>query len=174
MEKERICWFAARTRMGHELSVRNRLLELKEEHFIPTKKTMRMRNKRRKEVEVPIVPNLVFIRTTKSRACTLANGGLPIFYLIDHNTHTLLEIPSKQMDDFMRVLDWSPDSLCLSDVPLQVGQRVQIQKGELAGVEGTLLSLPTRTYVLVQLAGLLTAKVQVPKSYLVALPSVAK
>lgn len=174
MKEEHIAWFAARTRMGHEISVRNRLQELGEEYFIPTKWTLRIRNQKKKEVEVPLVPNLVFIRTTKSRACTLANGGLPIFYLIDHNTHTLLEVPSKQMEDFMRVLDWSPDSLCLSEIPLQVGQKVQIQKGELAGVEGTLLSLPTRTYVLVQLAGLLTAKVQVPKNYLVVLPSTIK
>ena len=48
---------------------------------------------------------------------------------------------------------------------------MQVVKGEFAGVEGELLSLPTRTYVVVQIGGgLLAAKVRIPKSYLVALP----
>lgn len=171
MIEERICWFAARTRKGHELSVRDRLQEWGEEHFIPTKRTMRIRGNRRKEVEVPLIPNLIFLRTTKSHACELANGGrLSIFYIIDRNTRTLLQVPEKQMDDFMRVVDLSPDSLCLSELPLALGGRVQVVKGEFAGVEGELLSLPTRTYVVVQIGGgLLAAKVRIPKSYLVAL-----
>lgn len=171
MAEERICWFAARTRKGHELSVRDRLREWGEEHFIPTKRTMRIRGNRRKEVELPLIPNLIFLRATKSHACELANcGKLPIFYLIDRITHTLLEIPRKQMEDFMQVLDLNPDSLCLSAIPLQLGGKVRILKGDLAGVEGDLISLPTRTYVVVQVGGLLAAKVQIPKSYLEAIP----
>lgn len=171
MSEERECWFAARTRKGHELSVRDRLRELGEEHFIPTKQTMRIRGNRRKEVEVPLIPNLIFLRATKTHACELANSGrLPIFYIIDRVTHTLLEIPKKQMEDFMLVLDLSPESLCLSEQPLQLGGKVRILKGDLAGVEGELISLPTRTYVVVQVGGLLAAKVQIPKSYLVAIP----
>lgn len=172
MAEERVCWFAARTRKGHELSVRDRLRELGEEHFIPTKQILRIRGNRRKEVEVPLIPNLIFIRATKSHACELANSGqLPIFYIIDRNTHTLLQVPQKQMEDFMLVLDLSPDSLCLSEIPLAQGGLVQVVKGEFAGVEGELLSMPTRTYVVVQIGGgLLAAKVRIPKSYLVALP----
>lgn len=171
MAEERECWFVARTRKGHELSVRDRLRELGEEHFIPSKRTLRVRGNRRKEVEAPLIPNLVFLRATKSHACELANGGLlPIFYIIDRNTRTLLQVPQKQMEDFMQVLDLSPDSLCLSELPLRLGGKVRILKGDLAGVEGELLSLPTRTYVVVQVGGLLAAKVQIPKSYLVAIP----
>lgn len=170
MKEERICWFAARTRKGHELSVRDRLRDLGVEHFIPTKQALRIRGKQRRMVEAPMIPNLIFLRSTKSYACTLANGGLPVFYVINRMTRTLLEIPDKQMEDFMLVLDWSPDSLCLSEIPLCPGSKVKVVKGELAGVEGELLSKPTRTYVVVRIGGLLAAKVKVPKSYLVALP----
>ena len=171
MTPERICWFAARTRKGQELAVRDRLCELGVEHFIPTRRVMRERRGKRKEVEAPLIPNLVFLRTVKSHACTLANAGLPIFYIIDRNTHTLLEVPQKQMEDFMLIMDLSPESLCLTEIPLRLGGKVSVIKGELAGVEGELLSLPTRTYVVVQVGnGLLSAKVRIPKSYLVALP----
>lgn len=171
MIQEQSRWFVARTRKGHELSVRDRLRELEEEHFIPSKRTIRIRGKHKKEVEVPLIPNLVFLRATKSHACELANGGrLPIFYVIDRNTRTLLEVPEKQMENFMQILDWSPNSLCLSEVPLRLGGKVRVIKGDLAGVEGELLSMLNRTYVVVQIGGLLAAKVQIPKSYLLTLP----
>ena len=171
MAQERFCWFAARTRKGQELVVRDRLRELGVEHFIPVKRSVRQRGKRRREVEAPIIPNLVFLYTIKSHAYTLANGGLLLYYIIDRNTHTLLEVPQKQMEDFMLVMDLSPESLCLTELPLRLGGKVCVVKGELAGIEGELLSLPSRTYVVVQVGnGLLTAKVRIPKSYLVALP----
>lgn len=171
MVKEQECWFVARTRHGQELSVRERLRELGEEHFIPSQRTLRIRGKRKKEVEVPLIPNLVFLRTTKTHACELANGGrVRLFYVIDRNTHTLMQVPDKQMEDFMKVLDLSPESLCLSEFPLSLGGKVRILKGDFVGVEGELLSLPTRTYVVVQVGGLLAAKVKIPKSYLVAIP----
>lgn len=70
------------------------------------------------------------------------------------------------MDDFIRVMDLDPDALCEDDVQFIPGGRVRVIKGDLAGVEGEVLSLPNRTYVFVSIGHLLRAKVQIPKSYL--------
>lgn len=160
-------WFAARTRWCQELKVREDLKACNIECFIPTREAVRERNGRKTRVEVPVIRNMVFLRSTKSTALALVNGrGLPMNYIIDHSTRTLLEIPAKQMDDFIRVMDLNPDALMEEDVAFVPGSRVRVTKGDLAGVEGEVLALPNKTYVVVSVGRLLRAKVQIPKSYL--------
>jgi len=160
-------WFVARTRWCQELKVRESLIETGVECFIPTRETYRERRGRKVRTEVPVIRNLVFVRTTKSIALALVNGkGLPMSYIIDHCTRTLLEVPAKQMEDFMRVMDLNPDALCEENEAITPGSRVRVVKGDLAGVEGEVISLPTRTYVMVSIGSLLHAKVQIPKAYL--------
>ena len=160
-------WFAARTRWCQELKVREDLKACNVECFIPTRETFRERKGRKTRAEVPVIRNLVFLRATKRKALALVNGnGLPMKYIIDHSTRTLLEVPDKQMEDFIRVMDLNPDALCDEDAVFVPGGRVRVVKGDLAGVEGEVLSLPNRTYVIVSVGQLLRAKVQIPKSYL--------
>ena len=157
------CWFAARTRYGQELGIRDRLEKAGVEHFIPT---VRVRKSRGKGLtERPAVTNLVFLRATKAEACALANEkGLPVRYIIDCATRTLLVVPDKQMEDFMRVLDLSTDGLVSE--PLALGDRVRVTKGPIAGVEGNILEFRGRIYVVVGLLNSLFAKTQVPKTWL--------
>lgn len=166
MTSERVCWFVARTRRGQELSLRKRMGELGVECFIPTVYAFRERRGRRVRVEVPLIPNLVFLKATKDEACALANGrGLPLFYIIDHQTHTLLEVPLKQMEDFRRAVEADPDSLS-TEIPLTLGGKVRIIAGELAGVEGEILSLPAGSFVVVSVGHILCAKVSIPRDML--------
>lgn len=160
-------WFVARTRRSQELSLRASLQKLGYEHFIPVKEEFRVRRGRRARVEVPVIPNMVFVKASKEDACALANGrGLPLYYIVDRFTHAMMEVPEKQMDDFIRVVNSAPDSICIEDVPLVPGTRVRVVEGELAGVEGEVLSLPTGTYVAVSVGRVLCAKLRLPKACL--------
>jgi len=164
---EKLCWFAARTRNGQELSVRKTLSELGIEHFIPTKDGYREYKGRRISVVVPLIPCLVFLRATKADACALANGrGVPVWYIIDRSTRSMLVVPEKQMEDFRRVVDAVPDAVCPVDTVFAPGDKVEVVKGGLAGIEGEIIQEPKRTYVVVSLGNLLCAKVKIPKSYL--------
>lgn len=164
---EKLCWFAARTRNGQELSVRKTLSELGIEHFIPTKEGYREYNGRRVSREIPVIPCLVFLRATKADACALANGrGVPVWYVIDRSIRSMLVVPDKQMEDFRRVLDVVPDALCPVDTVYAPGDRVQVIKGGLKGIEGDIIQEQGRSYVVVSLGNLLCAKVKIPKSYL--------
>lgn len=163
-KSDEVRWFAARTGRCQELSVMKSLMQFGVECFIPTKEEFRLRRGHRVKAEVPLIPNLVFLRATKADACALANGhGLPLHYIIDRATRSMMVVPDKQMDDFIRVVSSQPESLCLEEVPLVPGTRVRVVEGELCGIEGEILSLPTQTYVLVSIGRLLCARVRMPR-----------
>ena len=157
------CWFAARTRYGQEIGIRDRLAAEGVEHFIPT---VTVRKSGGKGIaERPAVTNLVFLKATKAEACALANEkGLPVRYIIDCATRTLLVVPDKQMEDFMRVLDLSKEGPVTE--PLALGDRVRVIKGPLKGVEGHILEFRGKIYVVVGLMNSRFAKTQVPKTWL--------
>ena len=162
---EQDCWFAARTRCGAELSVAGRLDRLGVERFVPTE--LRRRTRGGTSYERPLIPSLVFLRATKRQACDLANfEALPVRYLIDPATRSLLVVPDKQLEDFRRVLDLSTDEGGLMDRPLELGERVRVVKGVLSGVEGFVLELRGRTYVVVRLLDCWFTKASVPRAWL--------
>ena len=149
-------WYVARTRYGQELKVRERLAREGVEHFIPVRPDGR-----------PAVTNLVCLKATKAEALELANTGvIPVKYVVDCATHTLLVVPEKQMEDFRRVLDLSLTEGGLVDRPLAIGDKVRVTKGVLRGVEGHVLELNGKYYVLVSLLDSLFAKARVPRSWL--------
>lgn len=158
-------WFAAHARCGTELGVRDRLSRLGTENFLPTE--LRSRTRGRTKYEKPLIPGMIFVRTTRVHACELANEqGVPVRYLIDPATRTLLVVPDKQMEDFRRVLDQSLSEGGLVDAPLELGDRVRVTKGPLRGVEGRVLEFHGRTYVVVELLGSWFARASVPRAWL--------
>ena len=168
MIEEEVKWFVARTRNLQALHVRDLLKNHHVDYFIPTTQKVVERNNHRITKEVPIISNLVFIHTTKSHACALANElGIPVFYVIDRNTHTLMVVPDKQMKSFMQVVDLSPESICMSESPFTKGSKVRVIKGDFTGIEGEMLGMATRTYVILRIGDMMAAKIKVPKGYLV-------
>ena len=180
-DKQLFQWYAARTRHGQELHLRTKLSELGFECFIPSKTIPAIRFGKRTMLEVPIIANLIFIRATKTQALSIPNGfGLPIWYLVDRVTNSLLVIPDKQMEDFIRVYKEDPSSVVDTSENLVIGGRVRVIKGNLSGIEGNLVSFSNKTYVVVALGGeygtvsrpinaLMLAKVKIPKSSLVSI-----
>ena len=159
------CWFAARTRYGTETGVRDTLGRVGVECFIPTRTVKATRGGR--TYERALIPSLVFLRTTKDNACAMANDGtIRVKYLVDCATRTLLVVPDKQMEDFMRVMDMSRDEGGLMDAPLSLGDRVRVTRGPLRGVEGHVLEFRGRIYVVVSLLDSIFAKADVPRAWL--------
>lgn len=168
------CWFAARTRKDQELVVRDRLKKMQVEHFLPTQIVVRQLKYRKKKVEVPMIRNLVFVRATKEQACALPNDyGVQLFYMRDPITRSLLVVPDRQMRDFMFVMDIAPDGARFDTAPLEVGEKVEVVKGEFAGIQGELTTIFNRSYVLIRIPQILALSVRIPKSYLKKVPSIS-
>lgn len=161
-------WFAARTRRGQELRIRENLDRFGVSSFVPTVRSLRQRGGRKVKAIVPLVPNMVFLRATKSDACSLANGrGIPIYYIIDRSTSRMLVVPDKQMDDFIRVVSEEPETVEISGFVPHRGQKVRISSGRLEGVEGEVLTSDGGTFIIVSVGQLLNARIKVSKSCLV-------
>lgn len=145
---EKTAWFAASLRNGQWKRTSLRLDELGIGHYIP-----------------PSFNTLLFLQTVKSRALSLVNAGkINARFIIDHSTHTLLEVPDKQMEDFIKVMENAPDAECSQDFSLVKGDRVIVTKGPLAGVEGEIVEIDGSTSLMVRVRSLLCAKVKISRN----------
>ena len=167
MAENQTYWFAARTRANQELGLRNSLIKLEITHYLPTHIVTRRISDRVKRVEVPVINNLIFICTTKQHAFALVKDfALKLHYIKDVETGSLLVVPNKQMEDFMFLMDLSPESIRQCSDTYAPGDKVRIIKGNLAGVEGELMRIEGKTHVLLRIPQVLVVSVKVPKSYL--------
>lgn len=144
-------WFAASLRNGQWRMTSLLLEEMGIGHYIP-----------------PSYNTLLFLHTAKSRALSLVNSGkVKARFFIDHSTRTLLEVPDKQMEDFMRVVQSSPEAECVQEFSLAKGDKVIVTSGPLSGVEGEVLEADGSTsYLVVRVRSLLCAKVRISRGIL--------
>lgn len=165
MERQSSYWYVARTRHGAELGVRDRLSSLGVENFVPTRTRRAYRGKGM--VEEPLLTCLVFLKASKSEALDLIHlYGVKADYMTDCATHQLMVVRDKDMDDFRRIMDYSVEEGGLMDVPLAVGEKVRVTRGVLRGVEGYVLEIQGRTYVVVSLLNCIFARARVPRAWL--------
>ena len=145
---EKTTWFAASMRNGQWKKTSLCLTELGIGHYIP-----------------PSYNTLLFLNTVKSRALSLVNAGkIKARFFIDHGTRTLLEVPDKQMEDFLRVMENIPDAECMQEFSLARGDKVVVTSGPLCGVEGEIAELDGSTSLVVRVRSLLCAKVKISRS----------
>lgn len=157
-------WYVARTRHGAEIGVRNRLSALGVEHFVPTRKRKASRGR---TAEEPLLTCLVFLKATRSQALDLIHfQGVKADYMFDCATHQMMVVPEKQMEDFIRVFQVSLEEGGLLDKPLSVGEKVRVTQGVLKGVEGYVLELQGKIYVVVSLLNSIFARARVPRAWL--------
>ena len=159
-------WYVAKTRFFRgEIKMRDTLTGLGVENFVPVRTSRKTRGSG--VSETPAAPNLVFLRATKADACALVTERfLPIRFVTDCATHQMMVVPDKQMEDFRRVFDYSAEEGGLLDQPLALGDAVRVIKGPLKGVEGNVMELQGRLYVVVALMGCIFARARVPRAWL--------
>lgn len=144
MSEQQEYWFAARTKKDQEFSVRNALEKLGIEYFLPTQFVIRQLKYRRRRVEVPVIKNLIFVRTTKDRAWSITKDDhVPLYYMKDLYTHTLLIVPNKQMEDFKFVMDLAPENVTFDDLPLLLVQKCRSSKESFVALRANCPALPT-------------------------------
>ncbi len=165
MQEQATYWYVARTRHGSELRTRDRLSQLGVESFVPSQ--MRISSNGKKKIEEPLLCSFVFLRSTKDAALELIHAkGVKADYCFDCATHRMMIVPDKQMDDFRRVLDDSVDVGGLLGQTLLTGDKVRVTKGALQGVEGRVIQISGKTYVVVGLLDCIFARARVPRAWL--------
>ena len=161
-------WYAAYVRVNQELTIKTKLDELGVENFLPLNEQIRETPGGRKKIRVVLVHGLIFIRVSRAMSFSLLNDyALNICYIKDRENRHSLIIPDKQMEDFMFLLDFSPESIELVNKNLKHGDRVRVIKGPLTGLEGELLRIKGHKRVVVRLEGVVSiATSYIPGSFL--------
>ena len=149
--KNHIAWFVVITRWGQWKKIAERLTALGVRHFIPS-----------------TYNTLVFFQTDKERALNLVNAGeIKGRFIVDHGTRSILEVPDRQMEAFIRVLTEYPDVPVTSEVPILKGTRVRVVRGPLKGIEGEVEETPNGAQLVVGIPSLICARVTIARTEVV-------
>ena len=160
-------WYVANT-CRQEKKIKQRLDSMGIENFIPLQQIARKIHGVDKLIEVPVIPNLVFIHTTfKSCMSLIQEYAFDMRYLRDRETGNFLIVPDKQMNDFMFLLDFSKEMVEVVNENLKKGDKVRVIKGDFAGIEGELIRVKGHKRVVVRLEGVVSlATAYIPGSFL--------
>ena len=156
-------WFPMRVTYQREMKVKAELDRLGIESFVPmTYKVVDADTDYPCRKFVPAIRNLIFVRSTQERISHLksSNEALePLRYMIDNTAeeaHTIMTIPDRQMQNFMRVASKSDDSVMfLNDESVvgKEGKRVMITGGAFEGVTGVIRRVKRCKRVVVEIEG---------------------
>lgn len=148
-----ISWFVVITRWGQWKKISERLTALRIQHFIPS-----------------TYNTLVFFRTDKERALNLVNAGeVKGRFIVDHSTRSILEVPEKQMDAFIRVVTEYPDTPVTSEFHIKKGTRVRVVRGPLKGIEGEVEETPNGVQLIVAIQSLICTRITIGRGDVVAI-----
>ena len=156
-------WFPMRVTYQREMKVKAELDRLGIESFVPmTYKVVDTDTDNPCRKLVPAIRNLIFVRSTQERISHLKSSNEmlePLRYMIDNTAeeaHTIMTIPDRQMQNFMRVASKSDDSVMFLDdesVVGKEGKRVEIIGGAFEGVIGVIRRVKRCKRVVVEIEG---------------------
>ena len=132
-------WFAVQTKPRHEKKSAAELEEKAVEVFLPMYSAIHHWSDRKREVQLPLFPNYLFVRITESRserALVLRTNGVLSFV----GTRGVGScIPDEEIEAVQKVL---ASKAPFTHYPfLNVGQKVRIRGGSLDGVSGILAAV---------------------------------
>lgn len=145
-------WFAAYTRNNFARRIKSRLVEAGVECYLPMRLQERIYNGRKRRVEMPLIPNVIFIRVEAEACYDIVNElSLPVRYVLDRAERRPAPISDKQLNDFRFLVEMPDECLTLVDIPLAAGDRVRVTSGPMKGIEGELIRIKGHRRVVVRL-----------------------
>ena len=154
-------WFVLRVTYSRELKIKDTLDKRGVSTFVPMmwKKVEKEGNTRK--MLVPAVSNLCFVFWTKADIDAFISefgDKSPVHYYWDRTSSRPMTVPSKAMDDFVKVASSLDEDLVymteISD-KLREGQIVKVRSGAFAGVEGKIVRIRKSRRLMVELPGML-------------------
>jgi transcription antitermination factor NusG len=126
-------WYAARTSPRHEKRVEQQLLQRDVEHFLPLYHSSRKwRNGQKVVLDLPLFPGYIFVHIHRAeRVRVLEISG--VLFIVSGTGGEMASLPEAEVEALrlglnLRKVEPHPF--------LNVGQRVRIRSGALAGLEG--------------------------------------
>ena len=159
--KKETHWYAFYVRMHHEKKTAEKLEMLKVVHFLPIQEVIRQWSDRKKKIKQVVIPMLIFICTDeKGRIELLQNLPSLTGCLIDPATRRPAIIRNEEMEKFKFMLDFSDETIRFQSEPLAPGEKVEVIKGSLKGLQGELVELEDHSQVMIRIEHLGYATVE--------------
>ena len=148
-------WIAVLVQMCTEKKVGERLTKLGVENYVPTQTEIRQWSDRKKKVERVVIPMVVFVHTDEKTERTLRMQSFIRKILTYPGQTAAAVIPDGQIDRLKFMLRHSDSLVEMMEQNLQVGDRVQIIRGALKGLDGELCKcIPGKSMVAIRIEGL--------------------
>jgi len=141
-------WFVLRTHPRHEKCVAERARGRQVESFLPLYRSVRYWKDRRKELELPLFPGYVFVRTSLAARRPILQVPGVLDFITFHGQPT--PVPDGEIDALRRSVTGTAAVEPFSY--LTTGRRVRVRGGPLAGVTGILVAKKRRFRVVLSIA----------------------
>ena len=155
-------WYVLKTKPRQEKAVRTALQAMGVEHYLPTTTDYHYYGHgRKKKIETPVLPSMVFVHVEADIRFALSNSmKYDVRYLVDRNTNSSMVVSDKQMSDFITVCS-APD-VKLERVDFAVGDKVTIHGGQFDGLQGVVSRINGKKRFVIELDGLASIAVDLP------------
>lgn len=159
-------WYVLKTKPRQEKAVRTVLQTMDIEHFLPTTTDYHYYGHgRKKKIESPVLPSMVFVHIEADERFALSNNiKYDVRYLVDRNTNSSMIVSDKQMQDFMCVC--SAPEVKLERIDVAIGDKVTINGGQFEGLQGVVTRINGRNRFVIVLDGLANIMVDLPAGQL--------
>ena len=147
-------WIAALVQMCMEKKVGERLTKLGVENYVPTQTEIRQWSDRKKKVERVVIPMVVFVHTDEKTERSLRMHSFIRKILTYPGQTNAAVIPDDQIDRLKFMLRQSDCPVEMMEQRLQVGDKVQIVRGALQGLEGELYKNVDKSMVAIHIEAL--------------------
>lgn len=177
-EDQVVHWFPMRVVYDKVLLVNRTLDELGVEHYIALEEKIDISSGKPRVVSIPIIDDLIFVRSTKKHITELKHGSahcqhlrfitvIPRSELRNGMTEMekdavrrIVVVPDAEMSQFFQAINQTTNHVTLipyNDVLKYIGHKIRILEGPLAGYIGTLRRLKNNKRVCIDCGGFLTA-----------------
>lgn len=127
-------WYALYTNARHEKVVARQLEERQVETFLPLYRTWHRWKDRRKQVELALFPSYVFVRIGEEHKLKVLK--VPGAVSVVSFNGKMAALPQREIDALRNALE---NDVHAEPCPyLQVGKRIRVKAGPMAGAEGVL------------------------------------
>ena len=156
--REKEVWFAIRVTYLRELKVKEDLESRGITCFVPMQYRREERNGVMLKRLVPSVHNLIFVYIKPSDMAEYKKtSDMPIRYIMNRETHKPITVPTREMENFIKVAGTFEEKLIYLNPDLgdfAKGERVRIIGGMFAGAEGVFVRVKGDRRVVVNVEGL--------------------
>ena len=147
-------WIAALVQMCTEKKVGERLTKLGMENYVPTQTEIRQWSDRKKKVERVVIPMVVFVHTDEKTERSLRMQSFIRKILTYPGQTAAAVIPDDQIERLKFMLKQSDSPVEMMERNLQVGDKVQILRGALKGLEGEFFKSVDKSVVAIHIEAL--------------------